>query len=258
MSEIVWSRSLLPQETPRTIRYGVYADALCVPRACAFPQKDEELVTLPDPRAYRSMNRASLLLAAAALPANEVLGPRLRQDPFGVGLYCAVENGPPDYDCAKVIAHTPPEEFALSYKRNLRSAKQYLRQLPNLTAAQLAIFLGLMGPIVVFTHSTFGASHALDQAEHDLETGVVRAALVAAAFSLEDPLMSMRVRRDLDPGQVLSEGAAAVVLEPSGRSAGWKRQATREAASVSCAIAQPLVAVALDRPREHAAPAPVR
>lgn len=178
------------------------------PTQFQFSQSDEELVALPDPRAYRSLSRAGILLAAAALPAQGVLQPWLTRDPFSVGLYLALENGPVGAEAARQMIHTSPDDLAQTYRR-LRTAKEYLRQLPNLPGAQLAIFLSALGPLTVFSHSRFGSHHALEAAVFDLEQGIVEAALVGTAHTLEEPLLAQRESRE---ATVLAEGAAALVL----------------------------------------------
>ena len=225
MSRIFWKLSVCPplNELPASYRYDLYDSNICVPRAAVFPEKNERLVELPDPRAARSLGRAGLLLMAAGLPSQNVIAPFVQEDPFSVGIYCAIEHGPNDFESARQMIHTPPEEFAVTYK-SLRSPKQYLKQLPNVPPSQLAIFLGVMGPVNVYQHSRFGCLHALDQAEFDLNAGTVRAALVCSAFSLEDPLLSLRAWRSVPNSMVLCEGAAMMVLTPDGKYINWRAQ----------------------------------
>ena len=52
----------------------------------------------------------------------------------------------------------------------------------------------------------------MDQAEFDLDTGKVKAAVVCSAYSLEDPLLSQKTRSEAPSGSVLTEGGAAVIL----------------------------------------------
>ncbi|HLJ27412.1 MAG TPA: hypothetical protein VKY85_11935 [Candidatus Angelobacter sp.] len=223
MSRILWKLALQPplDEVPQCYRYDLYDGDMCVPRAAIFPEQDDQLVQLPDPRAYRSLGRTGLLLMAAGLRSRKSLAPLIERDPFSVGIYCALEHGPNDFNSAKQMIDTPVEEFAATYK-SLRSPKQYLKQLPNVPASQLAICLGIMGPLYLYQHSHFACLHALDQAEFDLNAGTVEAALVCAAFSLEDPLLSMRASRSVPKSMVLSEGAAALVLTPDGEYTCWR------------------------------------
>jgi acyl transferase domain-containing protein len=154
------------------------------------------------------MSRAGLLLSAAAMPAGAHLE---TYDPFRIGLYCAVDNGPHDYAlCGELPASDAPG-FAEAFRRH-QPPTAYLRQLPNLAAAQVGIFLGVMGPTHAFTDSRAGGLHALDQAQIELEQGVVDIALVCGAFALDDPFVAMRARADAPEGSVLCEGAAALLV----------------------------------------------
>jgi hypothetical protein len=221
LSRMQWANALRPSSPDSRDRvYEIYDDEFRVPRTAAFAQKDEELVQLPDGRAYRSLSRAGLLLVAAGLPAHGVLAPLVEGDPFSVGIYCAIENGPNDYGSAKHMIHTPPAEFSTAYKA-LRSPKHYFKMLANVPPAQLAIFLGVMGPLYTFTHSRLACRHALEQAEWDLETATVQAALVCGAFTLDDPLLAMRTRRDAPATATLSEGAACLVLTAGAERTDW-------------------------------------
>jgi hypothetical protein len=221
MSRLQWANALTPSSPdPRDRVYDIYDDEFRVARTAAFVEKDEDLVQLPDGRAYRSLSRAGLLLVAAGLPARDVLGPLVDADPFSVGIYCAIENGPNDYGSAKHMVHTPPAQFPASYKA-LRSPKHYFKMLANVPPSQLAIFLGVMGPLYTYTHSRLACRHALEQAEWDLETATVHAALVCAAFTLDDPLLAMRTRRAAPATATLSEGAACLVLTAGAERTDW-------------------------------------
>jgi hypothetical protein len=193
-----------------------------VPRTVSLPLADDDIVQLPDPRCFRALSRAGLMLNAAGLPCRDVVAPFVAEDPFCVGVYAAMQNGPEDYHCAKQMVDTPREDFARTYKF-LRSSKQFFRQIPNIPPAMLSIFLGAMGPQYVFSHSRWACLHALEQAEFDLHKGIVRAAVVCSAFSLEDPLLTMRIRRSLPDGVLLCEGAAALVLLPSSTRTAWRQ-----------------------------------
>ena len=177
-----------------------------------IPGQEKELVVLSDPRAYRSMSRASLLVSAVSLDLADVIKPLIDADPFSVGIYCAINNGPEDYTSASELRNGNPDEFAIQYKR-LRNPKHYLKQLPNLAPAQLGIFLGAFGPTNTYSHSRFGVRHALKHAMQDLRSGKVKGALVCSAFAHEDILLSFRSRMGLDSSRVLSEGAAALFME---------------------------------------------
>jgi hypothetical protein len=223
VSELVWARALQPpiEQEPVPRVYDIYDCDFRVARTLSIPLRDEQLVDLPEPRTFQVLSRAGLMLTAVGLPSRDQLAPFLHEDPFSVGLYCAVQNGPDDYRAAKQMAYTPPEDFARMY-RSLRSSKQFFRQIANIPPSIVSIFLGIMGPQYIFSHSRWACLHALEQAEFDLQHGLVRSALVAGAFSLEDPLLSMRVRRSIADHLVLCEGAAAVVLTASNRETNWR------------------------------------
>ena len=249
MSRVRFACALIPPPADPCDRvYGLYDDEFRVPGTAAFAEADEDLVRLPDARAYRALSRAGLLLVAAGLPARECVAPIISADPFAVGIYCAMEQGPNDYHAAKQMIDTTPAEFAAAYK-TWRSAKHYFKQLPNVPPAELGIFLGAMGPLYTFTHSSFACRHALEHAERDLETAAIQAAMVCAAFSLEDPLLSLRARRALPATVTLSEGAACLVLTAGDGRADWSRLSS-DSPSVSYGIATDLVALARRSPHD--------
>jgi hypothetical protein len=224
VSRIQWKQALRPSPsaTPQDYTYDLYDNFdFRIPRTCALPQTDEQIVELPEPRSFRSLNRAGLMLAAVGLQTKNIVAEYLAEDPFSVGLYCAMQDGPDDYKSAKQMAHTPPEDFARQYKF-LRSSKQFLREVGSVQASFLSIFLGTMGPLYGFTHSRWAGLHALEQAECDLHNGVVKAAIVGSAFSLEDPLLTMRIRRSIPDTSILCEGAAALVLTASEEYTDWR------------------------------------
>jgi hypothetical protein len=248
VSRAVWARTLLsPAGTPVADSvYDVYDPPLVVPRTRSFPAPTPALVELPDRRAYRSLSRAGVMLCAVGLPAAAALAGRLAADPYAVGIYCAIESGPQNYEGARELAAAPRAEFAARFKR-ANHPKRYLTQLANLPAAHLGIFLDVRGPVNVFCHSTAGALHALEQAEIDLAEGRLAAALVCAAWSLEDPLLALRARLDW-PLAVLAEGAAAIVLEDGGGDARPPGPAEPEGPARGgadrCGLAQPLIDIA--------------
>jgi hypothetical protein len=221
MSQLQWARALTPPPAePCDRRYDVYDSEFVVPRTLSFAGRDEDLVALPDGRAYRSLSRAGLLMAAAGLAAREAVAPQIESDPFSVGIYAAIENGPNDYVSARQMVDTPPSQFATAYKA-LRSPKYYFKMLANVPPSQLAVFLGAMGPLYTFTHSRLACRHALEQAEWDLATSAVSTALVCSSFALDDALVAMRTRRSLPPHTTLAEGAACVVLTASAERTDW-------------------------------------
>lgn len=243
MSQVLWSKNLVPDESlsASSVNYDVFGESFKLDQVIRFPATERDLVNLPDRRAYRAMSRAAVLLAAVGLEAKEVIANQLAEDPFSVGLYCAVDNGPDDYECVKTVLDTPDDEFAAAYKK-ARSPKQYLKQLPNLAPAQLGIFLDIRGPLNVYIHSKVGSIQALDQAEQDLKNGVVKMALVCSSFSLEDPLLALRVKRDQTNSKVICEGAAALILSAGGEDRDWSLlQTSNENQTKTYGIADPLI-----------------
>lgn len=182
---------------------------------------DSMISLLPDRRAYRSMSRAGLMLSLACLELQPFLKPVLDVSPFSVGIYCAIENGPVDLKTTTQMLDVPDDEFADQY-RKAHNPKMFLMQLPNLAAAQMGIFLGIMGPMNVYNSSSYGSIHALEQAEMDLHEGRVSAALVCSAFSFENPLVLERIRRQKLCDRILSEGAAALLLSADGNITAWR------------------------------------
>jgi hypothetical protein len=187
------------------------AGANAIARIRSFPAEDKELADLPDRRAYRAMSRASILISAVGLELSPHIAPVIAADPFAVGIYCALNNGPEDYECAHSLRGVSADDFPAQYKR-LRNPKHYLKQLPNLAPAQLGIFLGAFGPTNTYTNSRFGVQHAISHAQFDLRTKKIKAAIICSAFAHEDLLLTLRTRQDLGTDDILSEGAAALLI----------------------------------------------
>lgn len=221
MSQVVWTKTLIPPTTqgPSTFRPEFYGDKLVVEntRALTF---DEREAGLPDRRAFRTMSRSAILLSKIGLEAKEVVQEVLDRDPFKVGIYVAVENGPVDIETTYNMKDISPETFANEYKKH-RNPTMYLKQLPNLAAAHLGIFMGVLGPMNVYNDSQNGGLHALDQAEFDLETGLVEVAIVGSSFSFENPLAVKRNAVKYQGVRTLCEGAGVLVLKKSGPRTDW-------------------------------------
>jgi len=218
VSRIAWSSILVPPAEAQAteLRDGIYQDT--IENVLPIPLANNE-IAVPDPKAFRSMSRASIFLSHICMGAKDALAPFLDQSPFSVGVYCAVENGPIDApSTAKIVEAGDPTRFAELY-RKFRNPKTYLKQLPNLAPAQMGISMGLQGPMNVYTHTLSGGIHALEQAEWDLKEGVVQAALVCSSHAFDDFLVVKRSRGD-DP-RVLTEGAAAALLVADGRFTEW-------------------------------------
>ena len=163
MSEIKWQKANVPDLSLGATELNDEVFGKSVLRVSRIQIENSE-ITIPDPKAFRSMSRASLLLANLCAEAKAVIDPYLAQSPFSVGIYCAVENGPIDAPSTAKIIAGEEAKFAELY-RKLRTPKMYLKQLPNLVPAQLGIFLGIQGVLNVYTHSRAGGVQALEQAE---------------------------------------------------------------------------------------------
>lgn len=220
MSQVIWQQLLLPdlQSQPVALTDANYQSSVLRVRKVA---KSSEEFAIPDPKAYRSMSRASVFLSHICQQAKDILQPYLQESAFRVGIYCAVENGPIDATSTKkIIQQNNPALFA-DYYRKFRNPKMYLKQLPNLVSAQMAISMQIHGPMNVYTHSTAGSLHALEQAEWDLQTQQVRAALVCTAHAFDDFLVIQR-ERNYD-SRCLSEAAGALLLVANGQFTDWTK-----------------------------------
>lgn len=222
MSQILWSQALIPGENIPVQEYvsEYYDGKIRIEKTKALPIIDRQ-ADLPDRRVYRSLSRVGILLSLVCLKAREQLSIFLRKDPFSIGVYCAVENGPVDFASAEQMVKIPKEAFSDIYKK-LFNPKMYLRQLPNLAAAQVGIFLGLLGPTNVYNNSGYGSLHALEQAEMDLSDNRITAALVCSAFSFENPIIMERSRRSVLNKRILCEGAGAMLLVADGKETNWQ------------------------------------
>lgn len=222
MSQIIWSEVLVPGKdiTIQNYTSEFYGDKIRLEKTKALPI-EERKANLPDRRVYRSISRAGVMLSLVCLKAeNEVKG-FLEKDPFGIGIYCAIENGSVDFESTKAMVDVTSETFADMYKK-YRSPKMYLKQLPNLAAAQMGIFLGILGPMHVYNSSTYGSLHALEQAEMDLMDHRVNAALVCSAFSFENPLIMERLHQTVLNNRTLCEGSGAMLLVANETETDWK------------------------------------
>lgn len=221
MSQILWKNLLLPDLLSDTASWQDenYKDKIDNLR---FYPTDSQSIPIPDAKAFRSMSRAALLLAHLCEGAQDTLAKFLNKSPFSVGIYCAVENGPIDAPSTlKIIAQNKPDQFAEFY-RKFRNPKMYLKQLPNLAPAQLGIFMGLQGPMDVFTHSTAASLQSLEQAEWDLKNKTVDAALVCTAHAFDDFMVVKRTRKMTT--QCINEGAGALILTANGQFTDWSKK----------------------------------
>jgi len=210
--KILWQKLLLPDlsSSPQALEDSVFNDI--VPNVRRISAENNEIV-VPDPKAFRSMSRASLILSSWAEEIKPIIAPFLEQSPFTVGIYCAVENGPIDGPSTAEILKRSSENFDLVFAeayRKLRNPKMYLKQLPNLVPAQLGISLGVQGPMNVYTHSVHGSQQALMQAKIDLLNNSVDAALVVSAHAFDDFWVVKRSRQQ--DQRTLCEGAAGIIF----------------------------------------------
>lgn len=207
-----------------------------------FPQPaqpEPEIFQFKDRSSYRSLSRAGVMLTACAQGIEAHLERFISNDPFSVGLYVACDFGTLDYRGMDKMAGMPAHSFAEAFQRSI-SPKQTLKSSAAIAASHLGIHLGVMGPINCYSHYSIGCDNAVDQAEFDLETGVVKAAIVCSAMSTEDPLVCARVRQNLGTETVLAEGAAVILLEASPEPLRWNA-AQRSSDSVNYGIATPLI-----------------
>jgi 3-oxoacyl-(acyl-carrier-protein) synthase len=225
MSRITWNNMLLPDfsKAPTALSDASYKDTIQNVRVY---EKQNNEIEIPDPRAFRAMSRAAIFLANTCKDAKSHLAPYLEASPYSVGVYCAVENGPIDGPTTvKILDQKDPGQFAEFY-RKYRNPKMYLKQLPNLAPAQMGIFMGIQGPMNVYTHSIAGGLHALDHAEWDLKSGLVKAALVCTAHAFDDFLVIKRSRH-FDK-RCIAEGAAAMLLTDNQEQTNWPTQITED------------------------------
>lgn len=228
MSQIVWQSLLLPDLNvePTVLKDANYQNEILNVRA--YPEASEKIL-IPDPKAFRSMSRASLFLSHVGQKAEEFIKPFLAKSPFSVGIYCAVENGPIDAPSTnRIIQQQNPAQFSDFY-RKFRNPKMYLKQLPNLVPAQMGISLHMQGPMNVYTHSTAGSLHALEQAEWDLKNKIVEAALVCTAHAFDDFLVIKR-ERHYDT-RCITEAAGALLLVADSTFTDWNQRIRKDESS---------------------------
>jgi 3-oxoacyl-(acyl-carrier-protein) synthase len=218
MSQVLWKNIIIPAAGTEASKLfdEVFNATITNVKKIAT---ETNVFKIPDPKALRSMSRASVLLSNLCMDMKDILAPYLEEDAFSVGIYCAVENGPIHAPSTKQINESPAENFVELY-RKLRSPKMYLKQLPNLVPAQLGISLGIRGVMNVYTHSTQGSLQAMQQAEEDLWHGRVKVALVCSSNAFDDFLIVDRARK-LDP-RTLSEGVGAMLLKKNEVKTDWR------------------------------------
>lgn len=217
MSKVIWKKILIPLENDPVEDLNDEIFQMSIERVKKI-QTASNAFAIPDPKALRSMSRASVFLSHLVMDAKSCMESILTESPFAVGIYCAVENGPIDAPSTQKIVSGPKEQFAELY-RKLRGPKMYLKQLPNLVPAQLGISLGIQGVMNVYTHSKLGSLQALQQAEEDLGNDRVKLALVCSSHAFDDFLVVKRTRQ-LD-SRVIVEGAGALLLQKNEVKTKW-------------------------------------
>jgi hypothetical protein len=233
--QLLWQKIWIPDlaSEPQTWEDKSFQDQIPNLRRVAIENSD---IAIPDPKALRSMSRASLFMSGLAEEMKPFLAPYLEKSPFSVGIYCAVENGPIDGPSTAEILNRSTETFDFQFAeayRKLRNPKMYLKQLPNLAPAQLGISLGIQGPMNVYTHSIYACQQALEQAEADILNKTVEVSLVLTAHAFDDFWVVKRSR--LQDERTLCEGAAVQILgrsEDSSReqnsTSAYKKNASKE------------------------------
>lgn len=241
MSKVVWKKTMVPTASAPVTEFAssFYDNKVLASKVRAL-DFDERTAELPDRRAFRQMNRAAMMLSVLGMKAKEAIQANLDKDPFRIGVYFAVENGPVDYESAYNMRNYTSESFANDYKKN-RSPTMYLKQLPNLAGGHFCIFLGIFGPYSVYNDSQFGSLHALEQAELDLETGLVDQAIVGGAFSFESPLAVGR-NATYAKDRVLCEGAGLAILEKNNEVTDWSSRNYDNSESFF-GIADPIISI---------------
>ena len=211
MSKVLWKHFVYPHGNnlgEKTVHIRCISPEKIIEKVRSFSYSNKQLLG-EFSQATRSCSRACCLMHFACANISAEHLKLIRDDSFRVGIYCAVENGSVDYEIVEKVLEGKREEFHQNYKRE-RNPKMYLKQLPNLAAAQIGISYEINGPTYVFTHPQLGAIHALEQAEFDLAQSQIDFALVICAFSDEDPLnlLKHKQRQDLP----LSESAVVLLL----------------------------------------------
>ncbi|MEM1153679.1 MAG: hypothetical protein AAGI44_06030 [Pseudomonadota bacterium] len=219
MSKVTWSSLLIPDASTPTSRVTQDEYRSVIDNMRRLPIEDRD-ISIPDPKAMRSMSRASLFLSHICAKGRGIYAPFLAESPYSIGVYAAVENGPMDpISTVKIVNRDDSMSLSKAYLKYTKP-KAYLKRLANLAPAQMGISLGIMGPLQVYTHDTMGCLQALEQAEWDLKTRAVEAALVCTAHAFDDHLNLKRTRYDDD--RTISEGAAALFLEADGSFTPWR------------------------------------
>lgn len=225
--------------------WGFCPDLISLPSVSRIPLENEKIADVPDLRVLRSMSRSGLILFRTAMNCIEAHSGALEMASVRTGLYCGVDQGPLDYGPVTEIAQSGQQEIGSILIRSTMP-KQIFKMYPNYSTNQVGIMLGVQGPMQTFTNMNFASLQALEQAEFDLWHGVVDRALVCAANSLEDPLVSLRLFRQSPVGAVLSEGGGALILAKSSTRTNWSKKLEATDSSFY-GIADPLIRIVCDQ-----------
>lgn len=156
----------------------------------------------------RSLNRSAELLVACALRFEAAEREAIAREGKDVGIYCAVEPTNAPVPQVMQLVSQAQGSVAKSYAQ-LMPPKWGLQCGASLVAAAVSIVLGVEGGVHTFCSAENACLHSLVQAQMDLRLGHIRAALVCAVNSKEDPFVVERHRRE---GLEFAEGAAIVKL----------------------------------------------
>jgi len=158
------------------------------------------------------------------------------ESPFDAGIYCAIEGGSLDYFTASLLNSTQPMPVDTQiYYENL------MKNSPSIMAGLVGIQTKIMGPVLTYPSRQYGILHALEQAELHLYFGKVKKAIVATCFGFDDPILQIKERKLLKNDQILSEGAAALLLEANESRTDWHALLNTKPSPVSYGISTALV-----------------
>jgi len=230
----------------RNMTWDFCPDLFSIPSAYRIPLENDQIAEVPDLRSLRSLSRAGLILCRVAMDCWTTVKAHWPNDLSRVGLYCAVDQGPLDYNLINGLAQSKGAERGETLLRTTMP-KQIFKMYPNYSTNQLGIMLGIQGPMYTFTNMKFGALQALEQAEFDLWNNIVDIALVCSANSLEDPVASLRMFRQCNSAVTLSEGGAALVLKKSEKKNEWTDSRAVEKSFYG--IADPVVKILKEKNR---------
>ena len=158
MSRILWKQALRPSlsATPQPYTYDLYENFdFRIERTCSLPHTDEQIVELPEPRSFRSLNRAGSARVSRTNRARSRDKLHLGSTPFSV-LDCTA----PCRTGRTTIS--PPKRWPIHLRKTLPAPINSCAR-PSSSCVKLAAckpaflsILGTMGPLYGFTHSRSG------------------------------------------------------------------------------------------------------